>query len=482
MSETLKEKTAKGLFWGGLSNGVIQLLNLLFGIFLARILNVEDYGMVGMLAIFSLIANNFQESGFTAALANKREVGHDDYNAVFWFNILLSACLYVALFLCAPLIAAFYGIPELTPLARYSFLGFFISSFGIAQNAYLFRHLMVKQKAAAQIVSLILSGTVGVVLAYNGMAHWGIATQSLVYVTSIVVCYWILSPWRPTFRFNFKPAQQMFGFSSKLLITNIFMCINNNLFAVLLGKYYTEKEVGDYTQASKWNYMGYSIVSDTLHNVSQPVLARVNDDVVRQRNVFRKLLRFTAFVAFPVMFGLSFVSGEFIVITITDKWLPAAGIMQILCIGSAFIPLTRLYSNLLISCGKTGVYMWNTISSCVVSLLAVILAYPFGMRTMFIVYVAINIFWLLIWHFFLWKEIRLSLWYALKDILPFIAIALCSIFAAKCILDWIDVKSIYWLFAGKIVFTVVFYFLLLWMTQAKVLKESISFLTQRKKQ
>ena len=135
--QSLKEKTAKGLFWGGLSNGVQQLLNLFFGIFLSRILNAEDYGMVGMLSIFSLIAGSLQESGFTAALANKRDISHKDYNAVFWFSTGLSACLYLILFLCAPLIAEFYHTPELTALARYTFLGFFVASLGIAHSAYL---------------------------------------------------------------------------------------------------------------------------------------------------------------------------------------------------------------------------------------------------------------------------------------------------------------------------------------------------------
>ena len=129
--QSLKEKTAKGLFWGGLSNGVQQLLNLFFGIFLSRILNAEDYGMVGMLSIFSLIAGSLQESGFTAALANKREISHKDYNAVFWFSTGLSACLYLILFLCAPLIAEFYHTPELTALARYTFLGFFVASLAL---------------------------------------------------------------------------------------------------------------------------------------------------------------------------------------------------------------------------------------------------------------------------------------------------------------------------------------------------------------
>lgn len=143
--QSLKEKTAKASSGAGLNNGVQQLLDL-SGYSIPRILNAEDYGMVGMLSIFSLIAGSLQESGFTAALANKRDISHKDYNAVFWFSTGLSACLYLILFLCAPLIAEFYHTPELTALARYTFLGFFVASLGIAHSAYLFRNLMVKQR------------------------------------------------------------------------------------------------------------------------------------------------------------------------------------------------------------------------------------------------------------------------------------------------------------------------------------------------
>ena len=145
--QTLKEKTAKGLFWGGLSNGAQQVLNLVFGLMLARILDASDYGMVGMLAIFSAIASTIQESGFTAALTNQKEIRHEDYNAVFWFSTLTGVLFYLILFFCAPLIAQFYDKPELIGLSRIVFLGFLFGGFGIASNAYMFKTLMVKERA-----------------------------------------------------------------------------------------------------------------------------------------------------------------------------------------------------------------------------------------------------------------------------------------------------------------------------------------------
>ena len=169
--QSLKEKTAKGIFWGGLSNGIQQLLNLLFGIFLARLLSPADYGMVGMLTVFSLLAGLLQESGFTAALTNLKKAEHRDYNAVFWFCAGLSCLLYTLLFFAAPLIAHFYHTPEITPLARFVFLGFVCAGLGIVPSAYMFCNLMVKQRAISQITGLIVAGFTGITLAYFGFAY-----------------------------------------------------------------------------------------------------------------------------------------------------------------------------------------------------------------------------------------------------------------------------------------------------------------------
>lgn len=477
--QSLKEKTAKGLFWGGLSNGMQQLLNLFFGIFLARILDAEDYGMVGMLSIFSLIAGSLQESGFTAALANKREISHKDYNAVFWFSTGLSACLYLILFFCAPLIARFYDIPELTALARYSFLGFFVASLGIAHSAYLFRNLMVKQKALALNIGLIASGTVGVTMAYMGFAYWGIATQSIVYVGTINICYWYFSPWRPTLSFDLRPLKGMISFSSKLLVTNIFNHINNNILTVILGKFYSEEEVGYFTQANKWNYMGHSLVSGTVNSVAQPVLSGLSDDRERQQRVFRKMLRFTAFVSFPAMLGLSLIAPELITIAITDKWMASASILQILCIGGAFIPLTNLYSNLVISKGKSNIYMWSTISLGIVQLGSMLLLYPYGIHTMIIIYVAINIGWLLVWHYFVWREIQFSLFHALKDILPFAGIA-----AGVMIVTYyltLGFTNLYLLITGKIIIAFILYTVILWLSRSVTFRESLHYIRFKNK-
>lgn len=478
MGDGLKEKTAKGLFWGGLSNGVQQLLNLIFGIFLARLLTPADYGMVGMLAIFSLIASTLQESGFTAALANKKEISHRDYNAVFWFSVLTGCTLYLLLFFASPLIASFYEIPELTPLARYSFLGFLISSFGVAQNAYLFRNLMVKQKSISLIVALLVSGCVGVTMAYFGFAYWGIATQSIVYIATINLCYLYFSPWRPTLNIDFTPLKGMFMFSSKLLLTNIFKHLNDHILTIILGKYYSDKDAGYFSQAHKWNYMGHSLISGMVNGVAQPVLVSTGDERERLQRVFRKMLRFTAFIAFPAMWGLALIVPELIPLAITDKWLPCVPILQILCIGGAFIPIITLYTNMIISRGRSDIYMFGTIAIGLIQMLVMWLLHPYGMQRMVVVYVILNSCWLLVWHYFVWREIKLSLLSALKDLLPFAAITAMVLFATYHLTAFI--ANAYLLMLSKIVVAALLYIGIMWLSGAKIFKESIQFLFKRK--
>ena len=477
MGETLKDKTAKGIFWGGMSNGLQQLLNLVFGIFLGRLLLPSDYGMVGMLTIFSLIASSIQESGFTAALANKKEVAHRDLNAVFWFSVLVSGSLYLLLFSCAPYIAEFYHTPELTALARYQFIGFFISSLGTAHFAKMFREMKVKQRTVATFTALCISGVVGVTLAFLGFSYWGIATQNICYIVITTSFFWYFSGWRPTMSWDFGPIREMFGFSCKLLATNIFNHINNNVFSVILGKFYNGQTVGYYNQGNKWTTMGQNLITGMVNSVAQPVLAQVREDKDRQCRVFRKMLQFTALVAFPVMFGLSAVSVELITILITEKWLESAWILSILCVGGAFLPITNLYANLLISKGKSNIYMWNTITLSLLQLLLLIALYPYGIQTMLYAYVTLNISWLLVWHFFVQREIQLPLLRALGDILPFLLASSAVMWTTVEVCDAIE--DIYLRFAGKVILAVLLYVTVMYVSKMAIFREALAYMLKK---
>ena len=476
---TLKDKTAKGLLWGGLSNAVQQVLNMIFGICLARLLTPADYGLVGMLYIFSLIASTLQESGFTAALTNKKEITHEDYNAVFWFSVLTGVVLYAILFFCAPLIAIYYHQPVLTALSRYLFLGFVVSSVGIAHNAYLFRNLKVKQNALIAMTGLIISGISGVSMAFAGMAYWGLATQSLIYVVCITIGRWWLSGFRPTLPIDLHPLKGLLSFSSKVLFANIVTNINNNVLSVILGRYYSAKEVGYYNQANKWNCMGYFTIQNMVNGVAQPVLHGVSEDGERQQRVFRKMLRFTSFISFPCMFGLALVAPQLITITVTDKWAASASLLQVICLGGAILPLQNLYSNLILSKGRSDICLWNTLVFGIVQVVAVLLCADYGMRVMVQAYVGINVLWLGVWHFWVWREIHLSLWSALKDILPYAFLA-GAIMIGVCYIT-APIADVYLLFITRIALAAMLYVLAMQLTGSATYRECLQYLFKRKK-
>lgn len=470
----LKEKTAKGLFWGGLSSTLQQLLGLVIGIVLARILSPGDYGMVAMLMVFSLIAACLQEGGFGAALAIRKKVTAADYNAVFWFSILISGVMYLILFFAAPLIAEFNKTPELTPLARYAFLGFVISSFGTAHFAYLFRNMMVKQRTIASFTGSILSGIIGILLALNGYAYWGLITQDLCYKFITMSFFWYFSKWRPSFRVDLRPIREMFGFSSKMLLTNVLNNVNNQLLQSVLGHFYPVKLVGYYSQANKWNTMGYSMVGGMVNSIAQPVLAGVSEEKDRQRRVFRKMLRFTAFLSFPAMLGLALIAPEFIVLAIKEKWVACVPYLQLLCIAGAFIPLSQLYSNLLVSRGKSTIYLISTAAMIVLQLIAVIVFHSSGIQSLLYAIVLFNIGWLFVWHRLASREINLCLGDIIRDLFPFITVALLSVGVAY---GFSMLTDILWVrLLVKILVVLVTYPVLLYLLGAVVLRECLEFL------
>ncbi|MEE0805521.1 MAG: oligosaccharide flippase family protein, partial [Prevotellamassilia sp.] len=237
-----------------LSNGTQQVVMLLVGVLLARRLEVSDYGMVAMLTVFSVLAQNLQESGFSMALCNKRDAEHRDFNAVFWLSVCISVVVYTVLFFCAPLIAAFNHTPELTLVARVIFLGFVVISFNTAHWAYLYKHLMVRERTISQVSSSLISSAIGLTSAFMGAGYWSLVAMDMGYKVSISFFYWYFSPWRPTFEFDLRPAFSLFKFSCKILLTNLLTTLNAQVLQALLGHFFPRGNVvGQYSQANKWS-------------------------------------------------------------------------------------------------------------------------------------------------------------------------------------------------------------------------------------
>ena len=476
---TLKQKTAKGLFWGGLSSGVQQILNLVFGLVLARILDAEDYGMVGMLAIFSAIAGTIQESGFTAALTNQKEIRKEDYNAVFWFSALTGVVFYLILFFCAPLIAQFYGRPELIGLSRIVFLGFLFGGLGIASNAYLFKQLMAKERAKIDIIALFCSGIVGVTMALNDFAYYGLAAQTTVYigVGSLLKLYF--SPWKPSLQINFRPLREMFGFGSKLLLTNIFTQVNNNVMSVILGKFYNAQQLGFYSQGQNWMVKGYLFIGGMISSVAQPVLVETSNNIDQQRAIFRKMIRFGAFVSFPVLLGLAFVAKELIVILIGEKWLPSVPFLQLSCLWGAVVYMWLLYTNLLISHGKSDVYLKGVVCISVLQLLVILGLGILGVNMCQIVggYVCVYYVGILMWHYCVHRIINISLLNVFMDLCPYLGSLMIAF--AIALAGTVYIENIYVILVFKILVVSIVYISIMYWGNSVIFRECLNFIFKK---
>ena len=427
-NDTLKEKTARGLFWGGLNSLTQQVIGIIFAIILGRLLDNADFGMMAMIGVFSLIATTLQNSGFPTALANMKEPRDEDYNSVFWFNIIVGFSAYIVLFFCAPFIASYYNEPRLVPLCRYAFLSILIASFGTAQNAYLFKNLKARQQAKASMTAVIIASVTGAACAFAGLAYWSLATQGLVYVSINTLLAWHYSPWRPSLHgITFEPVKRMLRFSFKILLSNIATIINNNILNFLLGHYYTAHATGNFNQAYQWDSKCFGLVQSMVNQVAQPVLVDLQSDSNRQLNAFRKLMRFTAFLSFPLLLGFGLVAKEF-----------GLGFAQIV---------------------------------------SMLVLWPHGIMTMVIAYTLLNILWIFVWLFFVYLLTGYRLWFFIKDTAPFAAAAFVVMTVAY--LATVYIFTPWLLLICRIAIAAILYYAIMRMARVQILSECEQFIIKK---
>ena len=477
--DTLKEKTAKSFFWGAMNNGVTQLLNFIIGIFLLRLLTPSDYGIVGVLTIFTLIAGNIQACGFTQGLSNLKSPTANDYNSVFWFNIIVSVAIYIILFISAPLIAWFFHQPKLISLSRFTFLSFLISSFGISRNAYMHKNMMNKERAIIGFVALMSSGTAGITLASCGYAYWSLAWQQVIYITvaNMGRYYYTHKCWKPSLRIDFSPVKRMFGFSVKLLLTSIINTLGGNILTFIFGRYLPINAVGNFSQANKWNTMGHTTVSGMIDQVAQPVLVEVSDDKSREKRVFRKMLSLSALLSFPALWGLAMIADDFTIVLLSEKWADSVPLLRLLCISGAFMPFYNMFQQLSISNGRSDIYLKCSSLQIILQVAFIMLFIHEGVVVMTGAYAIFTILYLLVWFFCVRKLISISLKEVFKDIFPFVstaAIAMTATYFATLFISIAEIRLVI-----RIVVAALLYFGVMKIARIEMFDECMNFFMRK---
>lgn len=379
-TDNLKHKTFRALLWSFSDKFGQQFIYLISGVILARQLSQADYGLIGMLAIFIPLSNVLLDSGFGSALIKKQDAGTDDYNAVFYFNILISFTLYGLLYVTAPFISRFYDEPQLVLLSRVLFVTILFNAFSLIQSLLLTKELRFGQQAKANFLALLFSSAIAVGLALKGYGVWALVAQTVLLALFKSLLLWGMNPWRPTLSFKLQPLRESFAFSSRMLISGIINVIFNNIYSVIIGKSFNKVELGYYQQASKYNEIPTTLITNTFRTVALPVFANVNADNERLARVLRKTNQSIAFILFPVLFGLLVIARPLLVGLIGEKWLPSVSIFRLLLISGFFSVFSFIFNELLVAKGKSRTYLRIEIARKVVMVCAIVATFRWGVN------------------------------------------------------------------------------------------------------
>lgn len=349
---TLKTKTARTLKWNTVDKVSSQVLYALTGIVLANVLPPEDFGLVGVILIFQAFAILFVDSGFGAALLQKKEPDNRDYSTVFWFNLFMSVGIYVVLYFCSPLIAdIFHGDKRLIPLSRVMFTAFIISGLGIVQTNRLMKRMDVRQVAIANVIGLIVSGGAGIWLALSGAGAWALVWQTIILSSVKTGWLWVTERWIPELVFSMESLKNIYRVGTGVFLSSLFNTIFLNIYSFVIGALFSFTRLGDYTQADKWSKMGSASVSQILTSTFIPVLAQYQDDSQKFHSLMGKINGFTAFLIFPLMLALAVMATPIFHLLFGTKWDAAILLFQILLIRGVFTVLISVCNNYLLALG-----------------------------------------------------------------------------------------------------------------------------------
>lgn len=383
-NSSLKSTATRGMLWNAIEKFSVQAGQLIIGIVLARILMPEDFGLIGMLSIFIAISQTFIDSGMGSGLIQKKEKKDIDFSTVFVFNFAVSATFYLLLFFSAPLIASFYNMPQLVILTRVLAIIIIINSLAIVQRTRLTININFKTIAQVNVVSVFTSGAFGIFFAYLGYGVWSLVIQQLVNALVAVIMFWFLSKWKLSLEFSKQAFKDLFGYGSKLLLSGLYAQTMANIYNIAIGKAFSAAELGFYTRAKSFAELTAGTVTSVLHQVSFPILASLQDDKKKMVHIFSRMIRMSSFFIFPVMTILALLTDPIVRLLLTEKWLPVVPLLQWMCFARIFYPISVINMNILNAIGRSDLFLKVDLSKFPISVVALIVTIPLGVKAMVI--------------------------------------------------------------------------------------------------
>jgi len=379
---TLKDQAISGVLWNSVGRFSSLSIEFVVGIVLARLLTPKEFGLIGTIMVFITLSQVFINSGFSQALVRKPTCTQLDYSTAFFFNLAVGLFSFILLFFCAGYIAGFYKIPELKPLVQVLGITLIISSLTLIQGAILTRRIDFKLQTKISVIATVVSGIIALLMAYKGFGVWSLVAKSLVNQAINSALLWAWNRWKPDLVFSMASLKELFGFGSKLLVSGLIGTFFNNIYYIVIGKYFSAADLGFYTRAELFKNLPSQNVSDIATSVSYPVLAKVQHDPARLKAGTRKIITSTFFVVAVLMFGMAAVADSLVITLVGEKWRQSVIYLQMLCFVGLMYPLNSINVNLLNVVGRSDLYLKLQLIAQLLTIPVIILGIAFGIKFM----------------------------------------------------------------------------------------------------
>lgn len=421
--QSLKDKTVKGTFWSAADSFLAQGVAFVVGIVLARLLSPEEYGLIGIVTIFTTVMLGVVDSGFSNALIRKKDVTNEDYNTLFLFNLGVSIVLFLILFVSAPWIARFFNQPQLVELVRVMGLILILQALSIVQNTILTKQIDFKTKTKASVISAVISGVIGIALAFAGFGVWSLVAQQLSRQLFYTILLWIFNKWWPKLKLNIESLKYMWGFGWKLLVSGLLDNVWKELYQVVVGKFYSPASLGQYTRSRQYAQLFSSNITSIVQRVTYPVLSEVQDDKERMVNGYRRIIKTTMFVTAILMISMGAVAEPLIYCLIGPQWHEAATYLPLICISMSLYPLHAINLNMLQVQGRTDIFLYLEIIKKTLAIGPICLAIFVNIYWMLVGTIIIGFISFFLNSYYTGKRLGYTPWMQLRDIAPSFVVA-----------------------------------------------------------
>lgn len=467
MGTSLKSKAVNAVLWSGIEKFSVQGINFVLGILIARLVSPSDFGAIAMLTVFLGVANTFVDCGFANALVRKLDRTDTDNSTVFYFNIAVGIGAYLILFLAAPLIATFYDMPILIPVLRVVSLSIVFNSLVIVQQAILTSDVDFRNQAKISIIAAIISGVIGIAMAYLQYGVWALVAQMISSAFCRMIMLWIVVHWKPICVFSKESFYELFGYGSKLLLSNLVVNISSNVTGLIVGRKYASTDLGFYNRAEQLTFFPANNVSAILQRVTFPIFSKKQHDKASLHLYYLKIIRITSMLVVPIMAFL-FVFTESLVITLlTDKWISIVPLMRILVFFALWIPYSALNINILCVVGKSNYVLKIETIKGIFRVAAILLSIPYGLESVCFSLVVVSFLCSFVYTKYTQSCIGVNWLRQMQCIIPYVAMSIiagiCG-FAATLLLK----PYLAQLIVGGIIFLMIYFGLLATMDKKNI--------------